>query len=238
MYFLTLLVAAAVSTTTFAASPPGIFVGTFDITITNNCHFAVYTRTNYNGGGSSTTEFIMPGGISRQDIQPSGAAVLVGTHEALTAPLTLGYTPSEDTTYYDLSNNAGNPFANYSVLLIPGPQVSCGITACGPHASDCYSNSANIKVKTCRNTGFELELCSPPADHRSLPTPESFNLFVYDPENRYINGEQVSAAEHMFWVNKPTAIYHQCTHSEACGSSTNNTVFDLDPKQMVSRSFT
>lgn len=143
---------AALSSTAMAAST----------NIQNKCSFPVYVSSSPNGGGATTGPFTINSGATRSMgfVSPNGAAVKLATTSQIANPLTLEYTPSGATTYYDLSNNAGNPFSNRRVQLNPS-DASCYHFNCAAGQSSCYSNGASPKVKTCSSSAsLTVVLCA------------------------------------------------------------------------------
>ena len=107
-------------------------------------------------------ETITPG-ENYTEAYTAGSAIKVSNSSTLVDPLTFEYTPNQNAglVYYDLSNNAGNPFSDYNNTLVPS-NSSCYTFDCrnGADGSSCYSNGNNIQVKACYITDLTATICA------------------------------------------------------------------------------
>ncbi len=104
MQFTTVIAAAVV------AYLPGVLAS--NAVVVNNCNFPAYVQSVSNGQAPGPVITLAPGGSTYSEaFKNGGTAIKVGWHAALSAPLSFEYTPSNGLVYYDISNNAGNPFS-------------------------------------------------------------------------------------------------------------------------------
>lgn len=114
---------------------------------------------NNNAGPPGAVQEIASHKSFAEAFKSSGSAIKIGRYAGLSAPLTFGYTPSNNLVYYDLSNGAGNPFSTFRNRLDPG-KPSCSGFNCGPNDAGCYSNGGSIKVKACQLTSLNTTVCA------------------------------------------------------------------------------
>lgn len=130
--------------------------------VKNLCNFPVYVQSATNNNGPVSIVYTLPanGGSYSEVYKSAGSAIKMGTWPALSAPLTLEYTPSGSQLYYDLSNNAGNPFNLYHVDLTSSNPACPGYN-CPASNPGCYSSANALKVKACGTVqSLTVTLCA------------------------------------------------------------------------------
>ncbi|KAI9691324.1 MAG: hypothetical protein M1820_009745 [Bogoriella megaspora] len=132
--------------------------------VINSCAFPVYiSSAPNNGAAAAATVTIPPGGTFSEPYTSFGSAIRIANSSSIASPLTFEYTPNRasNLVYYDLSNNAGNPFSGFENVLVPS-NSSCYRFDCkaGDTGTGCYSNGASIKVQACTPTDLTTRLCT------------------------------------------------------------------------------
>lgn len=119
-------------------------------------------------------------GYYSEALKVGGGKLNVGVTPYLSAPLSMGYNPTNGLVYYDLSNQFGNPFPQYRNTVTPS-NVSCKYSShaptvitttadtnvlgykfnCAPNDELCYSNGKHIRVQACQApTSLTMRVCA------------------------------------------------------------------------------
>ncbi|KAL9095464.1 MAG: hypothetical protein Q9165_002335 [Trypethelium subeluteriae] len=152
-----------IKTALFALAAWVVGTNAQSVVVLNNCTFDIFIISSPNNGGASTAVETIASGANYTETYTTGSAIKVAANNTVESPLTVEYTPNGQAglVYYDLSNNAGNPFADFNNILAPR-NSSCFTFNCaaGSAGSACYSNGANIQVKACTFTDLTTTVCA------------------------------------------------------------------------------
>ncbi|MCJ1331531.1 hypothetical protein MMC10_008222 [Thelotrema lepadinum] len=180
MQFKSSFLAALVASVAAAAPAPSLQLdhsnpipGTVELTprqgvgsvfVVNECSFTVFVRSQTNTGTGALST-LSPGGTYAQKFQmpaSGGTAILVARSDPSTFPsrLTVEYSISGSTIFYDVSLVNGNPFQAQGFDLSPRNVPGCADINCPANVANC--NGSGSQTKTCSEAAnLQLNLCKP-----------------------------------------------------------------------------
>lgn len=133
----------------------------YTATVANHCPYPIYVQPS----SGQPTQLAATTGVYTEAFRPAAAVYLADTPAHLAAPLTLEYNTWTDgagapVMSYDLSNNAGNPFAGVRNTLSVVGNAACAHVDCAAGDAACYSNGASPKVLSCAPGDLEVVVCA------------------------------------------------------------------------------
>ncbi|KAH7323191.1 hypothetical protein B0I35DRAFT_350891 [Stachybotrys elegans] len=129
--------------------------------VVNHCKDTVYVQSwPYGGAQPGPLTTVAPGKSFTENLRGTGSTVKIAKTKTLDKPLFFGYSFSSNPayTYYELSSEWGNPFADKRNTLSPGS--GCQSFDCSANNANCYSTPAHKKVFGCPSpVKLTTELC-------------------------------------------------------------------------------